>query len=169
MSNILTKFIKEYYSMKKFKKALLALVLFGVIGSMVPAFGIDNLNLNRDNPVGYENLYNRICRKLGRGICNIAFGPLEIFMQASRVHFNDGALAAASYGVLQGVGYCLVREGCGIVELLTFPIPLPGCPNDVNDPNASAVGYGPILTPEWVISPATDYKNMVYSQTGIVN
>jgi len=155
--------------MKQWKKALLAVILFGMIGAMVPSYALDNMTVDPNQPVGYENVFNRVTRKFGRGICNLAFGVLEIPIQMSKVQFNDGAIACASFGLFQGIGYFLVREGVGLVELLTFPVPLEGCPNDPNDPNQSASGYGPILTPEWVISPKNDYKSLVYPQTGIIN
>ena len=35
------------------------------------------------------------------------------------------------------------------------------------DPNRSQWGYGPILTPEWILSPAHNYQNFFYPQTGV--
>ena len=69
---------------------------------------------------------------------------------------------------IRDTAYFLVREGVGILELLTFPFPLPSSPNDPMDPNRSQWGYGPILTPEWILSPAHNYQNFFYPQTGVV-
>ena len=154
--------------MKQWKKIVLSIVFFAMIGGMTQALAIDNMNLSPDQPPGYENLWNRITRKLGRGICDVAFGVLEIPTFMSHVQFEDGNLAGATYGVIGGVGYFLVREGVGILELLTFPFPLPSSPNDPMDPNRSQWGYGPILTPEWILSPAHNDQNFFYPQTGVV-
>lgn len=155
--------------MNMLKKVVMVIAFFCVVGSVAPIYAIDNLNLNRNQPIGYENLFHRMTRKLGRGICNTAFGALEIFIQTSKVQSEEGAIAAACGGIFRGVGHCLVREVVGVSEIITFPIPLPGCPNDPNDPDTTAAGYGPIVTPEWVIAPNTDYKNLVYPQTGVIN
>jgi len=71
-------------------------------------------------------------KKLGRGIANIATFPIEILLQTSRVNNTDGPVAAATWGVLKGVGMSGVRLLVGVYETVTFPIPLP--------PH-----YGPIL------------------------
>ena len=59
--------------MKQWKKIVLSIVMFVMIGGMTQALAIDNMNLSPENPPGYENLWNRITRKLGRGICDTAF------------------------------------------------------------------------------------------------
>ena len=53
----------------------------------------------------------------------------------------------------------IVREVVGIVEIVTFPIPLPGC-SDV--PDSPAWGYGPILQPEWIVTPAQNKYEFIY-------
>ena len=50
-------------------------------------------------------------------------------------------------------------------QIVTFPFPLPGCPND---PLGYGAGYGPILRPEWIITPETNYYNFIYSKGSLV-
>ncbi len=64
-------------------------------------------------------------KKLGRGICNFATFPFEMFLQPSRVNNTDGPAAALSWGILKGVGMSFERLGVGLYEILTFPIPVP--------------------------------------------
>ena len=103
--------------------------------------------------------------KLGRGIANCAFGPLELPMKWYDTTFEYGGIAGLTYGTLKGVVYVIAREVVGVVEIITFPFPLPGCPND---PMGYGAGYGPILRPEWVITPETNYYNFVYSKGSLI-
>jgi putative exosortase-associated protein (TIGR04073 family) len=77
-------------------------------------------------------------KKLGRGVCNILFCPVELFMQISNVNRCDGPMAGITYGVAKGIVMVLVRGTVGVYETMTFPIPMPSC-------------YRPILTePEFI-------------------
>ena len=49
------------------------------------------------------------------------------------------------------------REIVGVIEIATFFVPLPGCRPD---PYEAGWGYGPIMRPEWIITPDTNYYNM---------
>lgn len=60
-------------------------------------------------------------RKLGRGISNVVFAPIEIFNSIYTVQQEDGEVAAISYGLLQGVGRSALRIGIGVYEVATFP------------------------------------------------
>ncbi len=62
-------------------------------------------------------------RKLGRGIANIAFGWSETFENVNEVNERDGNAAAATYGVIRGVGRFFFRFGMGCYEVGTFPFP----------------------------------------------
>lgn len=64
-------------------------------------------------------------KKLGRGLSNVVMCPFEILLQIARVNNSDGPMAAASYGVLKGVGMTGLRALVGVYEVATFPIPLP--------------------------------------------
>ena len=105
-------------------------------------------------------IVDQIVRKLGRGISNVAFGALEFPLTWYQVNFEEGGLAACTYGILRAVVAVLVREGVGMVEIVTFPFPLPGCSVDL--PDSPAAGYGPILEPEWIVTPAQNKYNIIY-------
>ncbi len=68
-----------------------------------------------DNPV----------KKLGRGIANVITAPYEIVHQSSKINGTDGPIAAATYGVLKGVGMTCIRALAGVYEVVTFPVPVP--------------------------------------------
>lgn len=62
-------------------------------------------------------------RKLGRGLSNLAFGVSEIPVTIAKINEQEGNNAAASYGVVHGLGRSWIRFHAGILELFTFPIP----------------------------------------------
>lgn len=97
--------------------------------------------------------------KLGRGIANCAFGPLELPMKWYDTTFEYGGIAGLTYGTLKGVAYVVAREVVGIVEIITFPFPLPGCPRERD---GYGWGYGPIMRPAWVVDVDHDWWNFVY-------
>jgi putative exosortase-associated protein (TIGR04073 family) len=78
-------------------------------------------------------------RKLGRGLANTLFGIAEIPIQIQKTMDQEGSGAAATYGVVKGFGHFFMREGVGIFEVLTFPIPFPRY-------------YEPILEPEFLLN-----------------
>ena len=98
-------------------------------------------------------------QKLGRGISNIAFGALEIPIRIADTNAQCGAIKALTAGTLHGVVMFIARVGVGVVEVVTFPMPLPGATDDVRD---SGWGYGPILTPEWVVDTEHNWQNLFY-------
>ncbi len=156
--------------MKVWKKIFIAAAALVAVGTtdvfaLSGGTGVD-MNLSPEQPMGYENLWNRMTRKLGRGIVNVGFGALELPIRVCEVNFNEGGLAASTFGVLSGIGYVVVREVVGVVEIVTFPFPLPNCPND---PMGYGAGYGPILTPEWIITPETNYYNFFNTKGSFVN
>ena len=108
----------------------------------------------------------RPMEKLGRGITNVAFSVLEIPMKWSEVSSEKGALAGLTYGTLKGVCYTIARIGVSVVDIITFPFPLPDCPDDLED---VGWGYGPIMRPAWVVPVGEDWNNFVYDDTAIVN
>lgn len=78
-------------------------------------------------------------RKLGRGLANAASGVLEIPLAMSRIGREEGPMAGTFLGLCYGFGAAVTRMGVGIIEVATFPFPLP------------EVGYGPILEPEFLL------------------
>ena len=107
----------------------------------------------------------RPVEKLARGIANVALSPVELPIAWNEVNNEQGGVAGLFYGTLKGVCCIFARIGVGIVDIVTFPFPLPNCPDD---PNGYGSGYGPILTPAWVIDVDHDWQNFVYSNESIV-
>ena len=133
------------------KKMLLCAMLLFAVGSSVELYA--------QQESATPPIVDQIVRKLGRGITNVAFGALEFPVTWYRVNFEEGGLAACTYGILLGVVNVVIREVVGVVEIVTFPAPLPGC-SDI--PDCPAWGYGPILQPEWVVSPSQNKYNFIY-------
>ena len=132
--------------MRQVKKTALVAVILGVICLAPSSFA--------ENPM----------EKLGRGIANIAFSPLEILIQPYDVMHEKGNVAALTYGVIKGVVYTVSRIGVGVVDIVTFPIPLPGC---TEDPYESGWGYGPMMRPAWVIDEEHNAFNFFYQDEAI--
>lgn len=101
-------------------------------------------------------------KKLGRGIANIAFSPLEIPMKMYDITQEEGDIAGITYGTFAGIGYCIARIGVGIADVVTFPMPLPGC---TDDPREVGWGYGPLMRPEWVVDPEHNMFNIFFSDS----
>lgn len=108
----------------------------------------------------------RPVEKLGRGIANVAFSFCELPMAWSDVNEEKGGLAGVTYGTLKGVCYVVARIGVGVVDIVTFPFPLPNCPDDLED---VGWGYGPIMKPAWVVPVDKDWNNFVYDDEAVVN
>ena len=70
--------------------------------------------------------------QLGRGVCNILFGALEIPFNILRVTDEEGDFPGISKGVALGIWRFLTREVVGVVELISFPF-----------------GWEPIILPEY--------------------
>ena len=113
-----------------------------------------------------EPVIMRPVQKLGRGISNVAFGVFEIPMKWSEVTNEQGGLAGITYGSLKGVCYTIARVVVGVVDVATFLVPLPGCPNYPED---AGWGYGPIMKPAWIVPVSKDWNNFIYSNETIVN
>ena len=105
-------------------------------------------------------------QKLGRGVSNIAFGVFEIPMKWADVNNDMGGLAGITYGTLKGVCYTIARVVVGVVDVVTFPFPLPNCPDYPDD---AGWGYGPIMKPAWIVPVSKDWNNFIYSNEAIVN
>lgn len=108
----------------------------------------------------------RPVEKLGRGIANVAFGVFELPMQWTAVTREEGGIAGLTKGTLRGICYVVARLGVGIADIVTFPFPLPDCPNYPDD---AGWGYGPIMRPAWVIPVGSDWNDFVYQDQSIVN
>ena len=78
-------------------------------------------------------------RKLGRGLANLATGVLEVPRTIVTVTEEDGYVAGATYGIVKGVAWGVMRTAVGAYETITFLVPFP-------------FHYEPILKPEFLLS-----------------
>jgi putative exosortase-associated protein (TIGR04073 family) len=120
-----------------------------ILGFIVAIAALISFNVSAGDPF----------RKLGRGIVNVGFGALEIPMKIYDVNRDEGGLAGLTYGLFKGIGFFVAREVIGVVEIATFPMPLPGATDSKND---IGWGYGSLMDPEWVVGPDHDIYNIIY-------
>jgi putative exosortase-associated protein (TIGR04073 family) len=73
--------------------------------------------------------------KFGRGMANIVISPAELYTQPIMMSDDHPVSMALFGGIMKGLAVCVAREVVGVVEVVTFPLPLP------------KVGYGPIIKP----------------------
>ncbi len=57
-------------------------------------------------------------RKLGRDLSNFFFAPAEIPVTIAKINRDEGNAAAASYGVVRGLGSAGTRHVAGFLEIL---------------------------------------------------
>ena len=76
--------------------------------------------------------------KLWRGIVNTCTGIGEIIRQPIVCTIDDGAVGIP-VGLVNGVFMSLVRTGAGIIEIVTFPMPL-----------TEEIGYDSLMNPAYV-------------------
>lgn len=62
-------------------------------------------------------------RKLGRGFGNFLFASTELPYQICEINKTKGNSAAASYGVVRGLGRSTARHFTGLYEIFTFAAP----------------------------------------------
>ncbi|MFH0840264.1 MAG: exosortase system-associated protein, TIGR04073 family [Candidatus Omnitrophota bacterium] len=79
-------------------------------------------------------------RKLGRGLANVATGAIEIPKAIQDTFYDEGPVAAGSWGLIDGIYKFFARTLVGVYEVVTFPIPFPA-------------DYAPIVEPEFLFSP----------------
>ena len=103
---------------------------------------------------------------LGRGVTNVAFGALELPLKMYEVNFEEGGFAACTYGSSTDSAMWWSVKSSAVVDIATFLVPLPGCRQD---PNEAGWGYGPIMRPEWIITPDKNYYNFVYPSSATMN
>ncbi len=80
--------------------------------------------------------------KLGRGITNAFFSPMEYGTNIQKVAAKKGYASGFVEGILKGTCYTIGRILSGVYDVVTFPIP---CPED----------YKPIMKPDYVFEPAS--------------
>jgi len=87
-------------------------------------------------------------RKLGRGVQNAALGWMELPKGIKHIGEKHGIGAAATWGVLYGLGRSIQRTAVGVFEVLTFPFGLPK-------------NFEPLIEPEYVIHDASSTSKEV--------
>jgi len=108
------------------KFAAMAVLVLCIAAVSLPAFAEEGSTVEK------------MGKKLGRGIVNIATGWVELpkNIYDTSVETNN-PLMGITYGTLKGVGMTVVRTGAGIYDTATFLFPVPQ-------------DYDPILDPEFV-------------------
>ncbi len=76
--------------------------------------------------------------KLWRGIVNTLTGWGELIRQPIVLTKEDGAVGIPT-GIINGVFMTVVRTGAGIVEIVTFPVPM-----------TEDIGYDSLMNPDYV-------------------
>ncbi len=146
--------------MKVTKMLLAMLMLMGVFA--VTSLQAQQLTAAPENEKGAIVL--KPLEKLARGISNVAFGVFEVPIQMQYVNNCAGGIAGLTYGTLRGAAFFVARLGVGLLEIVTFPFPLPDCPET---PEGFGPGYGPIMYPAWVIDVEHDWWSFVYDRDAI--
>jgi putative exosortase-associated protein (TIGR04073 family) len=102
-------------------------------------------------------------RKLGRGLSNFLFGSSELPDSVCKVNKTEGNVAAAGYGVVRGLERSTARHATGLLEILTFPLPIwhnsyhPILPNDARWIHAGYSEFAPELGNESKYPYCRDY------------
>jgi putative exosortase-associated protein (TIGR04073 family) len=133
--------------------------------------------------VGKSTLFNALCKggaeaanfpfctiEPNTGIVPVPDERLEVLAKMensgrivpSSLKFID--IAGLTYGTLRGLAFFVARVGVGVLEIVTFPVPLPDCPET---PEGFGPGYGPIMYPAWVIDVENDWWSFVYDRDSI--
>ena len=87
-------------------------------------------------------------RKLMRGTVNLMTGWVEVPKNIYDVSIENGIRSGLTKGTASGVALAIVRTGCGVYEMATFPFPVPD-------------NYEPIMYPEYVLSNTVNLKNNI--------
>ena len=124
--------------MRAARKSLLPLLACLLLTSPTSAHAFDYTG---QNPI----------RKLGRGLANVVTAPLELFVAIQDIGSHEGPIAGIFVGTLYGAAAVIEREAAGLVEIVTFPVPLPNA------------GFEPIVEPEFVFG--SDESRPVFGVT----
>ncbi|HJX97912.1 MAG TPA: exosortase system-associated protein, TIGR04073 family [Chthoniobacterales bacterium] len=104
--------------------------LVGFIGLLIATTALADIQDPPGNDYGPT-------RKLGRGIGNFLFASTELPNSICNVNRTEGNSAAASYGIVRGLGRSTARHFTGLYEIFTFAAPThhnsyrPVLPNDI--------------------------------------
>lgn len=73
-------------------------------------------------------------RKLQRGFLNIVLSPLEISNELAQEKDTDTFPPSWVTGLGRGTAFMMGRALVGVYELVTFPVPYPGCYKEILSP-----------------------------------
>jgi putative exosortase-associated protein (TIGR04073 family) len=133
------------------KLTVVALIAFGFAGNMLADI--------QDPP---SNDYGPT-RKLGRGLANFFLGGSELPVTVCKIDKKEGNAAAASYGVVRGLGRAGTRHIAGLLEIVLWPVPAwrqgyyPLLPNDIRWIHAGYSEFPPELGYETKYPYVRDY------------
>ncbi|MEQ1794661.1 MAG: exosortase system-associated protein, TIGR04073 family [Nitrospira sp.] len=82
-----------------------------------------------------QTLGHQVSGKFIRGVVNLSTGWVEVPRQIYEVGTNEGWVRGILRGPFDGIGMFFARTVAGVVEVATFPVPLPT--------------YKPMLTPAY--------------------
>jgi putative exosortase-associated protein (TIGR04073 family) len=102
----------------------MAVVLAASLSGGVPAQADDVLLLS-----------HQVSEKFIRGMVNLSTGWIEVPRQIYEVGSNEGWVRGVLRGPFDGIGMFFARTVAGVVEMATFPVPLPT--------------YQPLVTPRY--------------------
>lgn len=103
------------------------------------AIGLGVMGAPTDAAAMPKNYLDGSIRKLGRGVANIVTAPLELLRGPHFVGEEDGGFAGATVGLGLGVKNMVWRAVGGVIEIVTFPIPIPK-------------DFKPLVKPEFVFA-----------------
>ena len=102
-------------------------------------------------------------RKFGRGIGNFLYASCELPVTVCKINKDEGNAAAASYGIVRGLGRSTARHFTGLFEIFTFPFPVwrdsyrPVLPSDIPYIHAGYSEFAPELGNESKYPYCRDY------------
>ena len=73
----------------------------------------------------FENAFEGICYKLGRGVSNVVLSPFELGISVDDKVNEYGISAGIPIGVLHGLGRGVSRIVTGAYDVVTFLFPMP--------------------------------------------
>ncbi len=85
------------------------------------------------------DVIEKMGKKLGRGILNVATGWIEIPKSIYDTTLESNPFIGITFGAMKGAGLTVIRTGAGVYDVATFLFPMPK-------------DYVPILEPEFIFS-----------------
>ena len=100
---------------------------------------ISNVGFSLDYGREKDYAFEKIARKLSRGVVNVFTGWIEIPKKIAEAWEDQDPFTGFVVGGVRGFGWAWVRTSAGLYDVVTFAFPYP------ND-------YEPMLKPEFVLA-----------------